>query len=192
MFTEILFNNSFECPCNDWCWIDPWENHQILSPKETPLDWENFINPFKSGILEHSDVICVIVLCGWQANMATRKPLHSSHSFDTECSEGGRELFEACRNGDVTKVRRIVNINSNVNLRDTAGRKSSPLHFAAGKRIRWKQTNGALIISTSLKESQSFCSFADDLIDFFWIEVICYVKFRDLREACVILNAVRM
>jgi len=42
-------------------------------------------------------------------------------------------LFEACRNGDVTKVRRIVNVNSNVNLRDTAGRKSSPLHFAAGK-----------------------------------------------------------
>lgn len=71
--------------------------------------------------------------CGWQAKMATRKPLHSSHGFDTESCEGGRELFEACRNGDVTKVRRIVNANSNVNLRDTAGRKSSPLHFAAGK-----------------------------------------------------------
>ncbi|XP_073238296.1 poly [ADP-ribose] polymerase tankyrase-1-like [Porites lutea] len=64
--------------------------------------------------------------------MATRKQLHSSHSFDAESCEGGRELFEACRNGDVTKVRRIVNINPNVNIRDTAGRKSSPLHFAAG------------------------------------------------------------
>ena len=68
--------------------------------------------------------------------MATRKPLHGSHSFDAESCEGGRELFEACRNGDVTKVRRIVNVNSNVNLRDTAGRKSSPLHFAAGKPRR--------------------------------------------------------
>lgn len=65
--------------------------------------------------------------------MASRKPIHGIHSFDAESCEGGRELFEACRNGDVTKVRRIVNTNSNVNLRDTAGRKSSPLHFAAGK-----------------------------------------------------------
>ncbi|XP_029212832.2 poly [ADP-ribose] polymerase tankyrase-1-like [Acropora muricata] len=64
--------------------------------------------------------------------MASRKPIHGIHSFDAESCEGGRELFEACRNGDVTKVRRIVNTNSNVNLRDTAGRKSSPLHFAAG------------------------------------------------------------
>ncbi|KAK2573093.1 Poly [ADP-ribose] polymerase tankyrase-1 [Acropora cervicornis] len=65
--------------------------------------------------------------------MASRKPIHGVHSFDAESCEGGRELFEACRNGDVTKVRRIVNTNSNVNLRDTAGRKSSPLHFAAGE-----------------------------------------------------------
>lgn len=87
-------------------------------------------------IHRRSDVTCANYACGWQANMATRKPLHNSHSFDTESSEGGRELFEACRNGDVTKVRRIVNVNSNVNLRDTAGRKSSPLHFAAGKPTR--------------------------------------------------------
>lgn len=80
-----------------------------------------------------SDVTHANYSCGCQAKMATRKQLHSSHSFDAECCEGGRELFEACRNGDVTKVRRIVNINPNVNIRDTAGRKSSPLHFAAGK-----------------------------------------------------------
>ena len=80
-----------------------------------------------------SDVTHANYSCGCQAKMATRKQLHSSHSFDAESCEGGRELFEACRNGDVTKVRRIVNINPNVNIRDTAGRKSSPLHFAAGK-----------------------------------------------------------
>uniref|UniRef100_A0A6G5ZUJ2 Poly [ADP-ribose] polymerase n=1 Tax=Vipera anatolica senliki TaxID=2604287 RepID=A0A6G5ZUJ2_VIPAN len=46
-------------------------------------------------------------------------------------SEPARELFEACRNGDVERVKRLVRP-ENVNGRDTAGRKSSPLHFAAG------------------------------------------------------------
>uniref|UniRef100_A0A8C7DZ59 Poly [ADP-ribose] polymerase n=1 Tax=Naja naja TaxID=35670 RepID=A0A8C7DZ59_NAJNA len=46
-------------------------------------------------------------------------------------SEPTRELFEACRNGDVERVKRLVRP-ENVNGRDTAGRKSSPLHFAAG------------------------------------------------------------
>ncbi|XP_067408936.1 poly [ADP-ribose] polymerase tankyrase-2 isoform X2 [Emydura macquarii macquarii] len=45
--------------------------------------------------------------------------------------EPPRELFEACRNGDVERVKRLVRP-GNVNSRDTAGRKSSPLHFAAG------------------------------------------------------------
>ncbi|KAG7164267.1 poly [ADP-ribose] polymerase tankyrase-1-like 2 [Homarus americanus] len=42
-----------------------------------------------------------------------------------------RELFEACRNGDLVRVKKLVSP-QNVNARDTAGRKSSPLHFAAG------------------------------------------------------------
>ncbi|XP_061586358.1 poly [ADP-ribose] polymerase tankyrase-1 isoform X3 [Cololabis saira] len=42
-----------------------------------------------------------------------------------------RELFEACRNGDVSRVKRLVDAN-NVNAKDMAGRKSTPLHFAAG------------------------------------------------------------
>ncbi|XP_013391608.1 tankyrase-1 isoform X2 [Lingula anatina] len=46
-------------------------------------------------------------------------------------SDCGRDLFEACRNGDLNKVKKLVNTN-NVNAKDTAGRKSSPLHFAAG------------------------------------------------------------
>ncbi|XP_018427337.1 PREDICTED: tankyrase-2 isoform X4 [Nanorana parkeri] len=51
-----------------------------------------------------------------------------------ECGERSgtaRELFEACRNGDVERVRKLVSAD-NVNSRDTAGRKSTPLHFAAG------------------------------------------------------------
>lgn len=51
-------------------------------------------------------------------------------SFPQNC-ETGRELFEACRGGDLTKVKTLVN-SVNVNSRDTAGRKSTPLHFAAG------------------------------------------------------------
>ena len=42
-----------------------------------------------------------------------------------------RELFEACKCGDLAKVRTMVDSN-NVNARDTAGRRSTPLHFAAG------------------------------------------------------------
>ncbi|KAK9703982.1 Poly(ADP-ribose) polymerase catalytic domain [Popillia japonica] len=42
-----------------------------------------------------------------------------------------RELFEACKTGDIAKVRKLVTPQT-VNARDTAGRKSTPLHFAAG------------------------------------------------------------
>ncbi|XP_053094594.1 poly [ADP-ribose] polymerase tankyrase-2-like isoform X3 [Pangasianodon hypophthalmus] len=43
----------------------------------------------------------------------------------------GRELFEACRSGELERVKKLLNA-ENVNSRDTAGRKSTPLHFAAG------------------------------------------------------------
>lgn len=49
-------------------------------------------------------------------------------------SDSGRELFEACRGGDLSKVKNLVTT-LNVNSRDTAGRKSTPLHFAAGALI---------------------------------------------------------
>ncbi|CAG0883067.1 unnamed protein product [Cyprideis torosa] len=42
-----------------------------------------------------------------------------------------KDLFEACRNGDLQLVKALV-ISDNVNARDTSGRKSTPLHFAAG------------------------------------------------------------
>ncbi|XP_072522853.1 poly [ADP-ribose] polymerase tankyrase-2-like isoform X2 [Salminus brasiliensis] len=45
--------------------------------------------------------------------------------------EPSRELFEACRSGDLQRVKKLLNA-ANVNNRDTAGRKSTPLHFAAG------------------------------------------------------------
>lgn len=48
--------------------------------------------------------------------------------------EDGSELnlFEACKNGDLERVASLLTPES-VNSRDLAGRKSTPLHFAAGK-----------------------------------------------------------
>lgn len=43
-----------------------------------------------------------------------------------------RDLFEACKVGDIARVRKLITPTT-VNARDTAGRKSTPLHFAAGK-----------------------------------------------------------
>ncbi|KOB75092.1 Tankyrase-2 [Operophtera brumata] len=43
-----------------------------------------------------------------------------------------RELFEACKTGDAVRVKKLITPQS-VNARDTAGRKSTPLHFAAGE-----------------------------------------------------------
>lgn len=63
--------------------------------------------------------------------MAARRTALSSAS-EISGSEPLKELFEACRNGDLIRVKKLVN-SQNVNARDTAGRKSSPLHFAAGR-----------------------------------------------------------
>ncbi|EFX87441.1 hypothetical protein DAPPUDRAFT_221703 [Daphnia pulex] len=68
--------------------------------------------------------------------MATRRSTSSINTaidlLATSPCDPLRELFEACRNGEVSKVKKLVTT-QNVNARDTAGRKSSPLHFAAGK-----------------------------------------------------------
>ncbi|TSX03305.1 Tankyrase-1 [Bagarius yarrelli] len=60
-------------------------------------------------------------------------PDSASTSPASGCASSGafRELFEACRNGDVSRVKRLVD-SVNVNSKDMAGRKSTPLHFAAG------------------------------------------------------------
>ncbi|XP_034085151.1 poly [ADP-ribose] polymerase tankyrase-1 isoform X2 [Gymnodraco acuticeps] len=63
----------------------------------------------------------------------------SSDAASSSSSSGGgggsygafRDLFEACRNGDVSRVKKLVDA-LNVNAKDMAGRKSTPLHFAAG------------------------------------------------------------
>ena len=66
------------------------------------------------------------------ASASTRRVHLSQGDPNLLLSDAGRELFEACRNGDLCKVKKLVNTH-NVNSKDTAGRKSSPLHFAAGR-----------------------------------------------------------
>ncbi|KAJ8686279.1 hypothetical protein QAD02_022073 [Eretmocerus hayati] len=66
--------------------------------------------------------------------MAGRRSLLSS--TDSLGTGGGgpdplRKLFEACKTGDLARVKKLVTPKT-VNARDTAGRKSTPLHFAAG------------------------------------------------------------
>ncbi|KAJ8025370.1 Tankyrase-1 [Holothuria leucospilota] len=64
--------------------------------------------------------------------MATRRtPLTAFLTSNNLPNDPNRELFEACRNGDLTRVKKCVS-SSTVNAKDVAGRKSSPLHFAAG------------------------------------------------------------
>lgn len=63
-----------------------------------------------------------------------RRPLYSTSSdilSITTNNDPLRELFEACKAGDLPKVKKLVTPQT-VNARDTAGRKSTPLHFAAG------------------------------------------------------------
>ena len=63
--------------------------------------------------------------------MAARRSL-GVESISISHDDPLRDLFEACKHGDVARVRVLVTP-QNVNARDTAGRKSSPLHFAAGR-----------------------------------------------------------
>uniref|UniRef100_T1I1W7 Poly [ADP-ribose] polymerase n=1 Tax=Rhodnius prolixus TaxID=13249 RepID=T1I1W7_RHOPR len=66
--------------------------------------------------------------------MANRRPTYSVSTETLASSlvaDPLRELFEACKVGDSSKVKKLINPQT-VNARDTAGRKSTPLHFAAG------------------------------------------------------------
>ncbi|XP_023016251.2 tankyrase isoform X1 [Leptinotarsa decemlineata] len=64
--------------------------------------------------------------------MASRRDvLKTSMDPLPSASDPLRDLFEACKVGDITRVRKLVT-STTVNARDTAGRKSTPLHFAAG------------------------------------------------------------
>jgi hypothetical protein len=60
-----------------------------------------------------------------------------------------RELFEACKTGDISRVKKLISPQT-VNARDTAGRKSTPLHFAAGESLLF--LSWSIFVSSVLRE----------------------------------------
>lgn len=70
--------------------------------------------------------------------MASRRAMLSAamEPLPNSQSDPLRELFEACKTGDIARVRKLITPQT-VNARDTAGRKSTPLHFAAGTLHSW-------------------------------------------------------
>ena len=75
---------------------------------------------------------------------SSRRSLAPQETISLSPGDPLRDLFEGCKHGDVSRVRSLVTA-QNVNARDTAGRKSSPLHFAAGINT---DTNSANFIMT--------------------------------------------
>ena len=70
------------------------------------------------------------------SGQGSRRSLGVPETISISHDDPLRDLFEACKHGDVGRVRLLVTT-QNVNARDTAGRKSSPLHFAAGGFVGW-------------------------------------------------------
>uniref|UniRef100_A0A3B3V5A5 Poly [ADP-ribose] polymerase n=1 Tax=Poecilia latipinna TaxID=48699 RepID=A0A3B3V5A5_9TELE len=68
---------------------------------------------------------------GSTPDSGSANPRSCSSTISGDANGAFRELFEACRNGDVSRVKKLVDA-VNVNAKDMAGRKSTPLHFAAG------------------------------------------------------------
>ena len=78
--------------------------------------------------------------------MAVRSPTRVRDSDNVS------PLFEACKTGDLAAVRQLTTP-ENVNSRDLTGRKSTPLHFAAGKHKKpvALQQSGRIELSRSLR-----------------------------------------
>ena len=86
------------------------------------------------------------------------------YNDSSQLSSDGRELFEACRNGDLNKVKKLLTT-YNVNARDKAGRKSSPLHFAAGMLMFPNRGPkcGQIFVSVCLQQDVKQCCGATKL-----------------------------
>ena len=70
-----------------------------------------------------------------QLFVVLRMKMAASGRSKAKDSEKQSSLFDACKNGDLEKVKKSLTL-ENANSRDVAGRKSTPLHFAAGKPNR--------------------------------------------------------
>jgi hypothetical protein len=87
----------------------------------------------------------------------TRRKLkmsRSSNPLRISPTDPMRDLFEACKSGDIHRIRALVD-SGNVNAKDTAGRRSSPLHFSAGNSI-FNRVVGRLLNSLRLSKDENY------------------------------------
>lgn len=75
--------------------------------------------------------------CGLRTRLESTTSLAMALQKTGVTVEGGEterlaELFEACKNGDLDRVAQLTSAEL-INAQDVSGRKSTPLHFAAGK-----------------------------------------------------------
>ena len=63
------------------------------------------------------------------------EPVSPTSPDSSAAANAELDLFEACKCGNLEKVKELLT-KENVNSRDSNGRKSTPLHFAAGTSDR--------------------------------------------------------
>ena len=121
-------------------------------------------------------------------NMATSRRSMLEQNSPSQ-NEPGRELFEACRNGDLNKVKKLVTT-QNVNSKDTAGRKSSPLHFAAGKkRFCFHSRSIDFQYTNQLKGRFNHHAHCLQLyIAFLSTDIECFIHMWDILVFCFVFN----
>ncbi|XP_057674147.1 poly [ADP-ribose] polymerase tankyrase-1 isoform X2 [Corythoichthys intestinalis] len=119
----------------------PHDDDAALLPREADADGE--VSPTSPTTTNTSPALALsssasspITTEGSGTSAASTPDTGDCDTGSGACDIGGpngafRELFEACRNGDVLRVKKLVDT-ANVNAKDMAGRKSTPLHFAAG------------------------------------------------------------
>ena len=101
----------------------------------TPIIEKLFVTPVKNVIQAQSDGSSSPDSPAVSVPSAPRPltmSLSSSLTQEMNNSDDG-ELWEACRIGDLDRVKELLSgRGSSINARDISGRRSTPLHFAAG------------------------------------------------------------
>uniref|UniRef100_A0A671RHL9 Tankyrase-2 n=1 Tax=Sinocyclocheilus anshuiensis TaxID=1608454 RepID=A0A671RHL9_9TELE len=107
----------------------PGQNTSLTSANPPPPAGNMSCSLFRPSC-QAFGIVCVphFPLSAHSLSMSVRR---FSGVMESSWSAEPRELFEACRSEDLERVKKLV-CPVNVNSRDTAGRKSTPLHFAAG------------------------------------------------------------
>ena len=115
---------------------DPSPVAQALPPSRADNEWMNQVRK-SPEIAENGSPMkenSISQLGSRQAVM--RSIMRTTSDISTDSSPAAvndKELWEACRTGDISRVRDLLSGHgSSINARDINGRRSTPLHFAAG------------------------------------------------------------